>query len=238
MNTRWYYLGGGYPPILALAIFLTSFTSLPAAQRNGRYYEDSNSTAICEIQNNVETLKHRVSNNESEISVFDEKLKTLDTIIESVRDQLNDSTKNHKEQLKGNTSSLEMKISSLETTSKGLVSDLRQLQSHANESAAALAQYKQKFSELEKLIIQQNQDLEHMQAAIRSLMDILQGKAASGTSTDTTDADSGNLYKVKSGDSLEKIARAHGVTIQSLKDTNGLTSDRIVVGKTLKIPTK
>ena len=51
-------------------------------------------------------------------------------------------------------------------------------------------------------------------------------------------ADSGSSYRVKNGDSLEKIARTHQTTVQAIKDLNGLTSDKIVVGKLLKIPEK
>ena len=43
-------------------------------------------------------------------------------------------------------------------------------------------------------------------------------------------------YKVKSGDTLARIAKAHGTTVKALKAANGLTSDRIVIGKTLTVP--
>ena len=46
----------------------------------------------------------------------------------------------------------------------------------------------------------------------------------------------GAVYLVKSGDSLTRIAKTHGVTIKALKTANNLTSDRIVVGEQLKIP--
>jgi LysM repeat protein len=44
------------------------------------------------------------------------------------------------------------------------------------------------------------------------------------------------LYVVKRGDSLSAIARANRTTVKALKVANGLTSDRIQIGKTLKIP--
>ena len=43
-------------------------------------------------------------------------------------------------------------------------------------------------------------------------------------------------YVVKSGDSLGRIARAHHTTVSAIKSANGLTSDRIVAGQTLKLP--
>jgi len=41
---------------------------------------------------------------------------------------------------------------------------------------------------------------------------------------------------VKRGDTLNKIARAHGTTVKAVKAANGLTSDRIAVGRVLKMP--
>ncbi len=43
------------------------------------------------------------------------------------------------------------------------------------------------------------------------------------------------IYAVKSGDTLSRIARAHGLTVKALKTANHLTSDRIFVGQKLKL---
>ena len=43
-------------------------------------------------------------------------------------------------------------------------------------------------------------------------------------------------YTVKSGDSLEKIARKNGVSVQSLQKANGLKGSTIRPGQKLKIP--
>jgi LysM repeat protein len=45
-------------------------------------------------------------------------------------------------------------------------------------------------------------------------------------------------YTVKSGDTLMKIAKTHGVTIKALRSANNLRTDRIKVGDKLKIPAK
>jgi len=44
-----------------------------------------------------------------------------------------------------------------------------------------------------------------------------------------------NYYKVKSGDTIGKIAELYKVSVSSLKKWNGLRSNKIVAGKTLKI---
>jgi N-acetylmuramoyl-L-alanine amidase len=45
-----------------------------------------------------------------------------------------------------------------------------------------------------------------------------------------------STYVVKNGDTLYKIAQAHGISVQSLKAANNLKSDTIYVGQALTIP--
>ncbi|MFZ0829412.1 MAG: LysM peptidoglycan-binding domain-containing protein [Verrucomicrobiia bacterium] len=45
-------------------------------------------------------------------------------------------------------------------------------------------------------------------------------------------------YVVKSGDTLTKIAKAHGATIKAIKAASNLTTDHIKVGQKLTIPAK
>jgi peptidoglycan endopeptidase LytE len=55
---------------------------------------------------------------------------------------------------------------------------------------------------------------------------------STGTST------GGEVYVVKSGDNLTKIARRYGITVRAIKSENSLTTDHIKVGQKLKIPSK
>jgi LysM repeat protein len=51
-------------------------------------------------------------------------------------------------------------------------------------------------------------------------------------------ATSGEEYTVKSGDTLTKIAKEHGVTVKALRAVNDLKTDKIKVGEKLKLPEK
>jgi len=53
---------------------------------------------------------------------------------------------------------------------------------------------------------------------------------ATGTATGT--------YKVKPGDTLTKIARAHGITVNQLRAANNMKTTQVQVGKVLKIPAR
>ena len=43
------------------------------------------------------------------------------------------------------------------------------------------------------------------------------------------------VYLVKAGDTLSRIAKAHGTTVKAIKTVNGLANDRIAVGAKLKL---
>lgn len=47
----------------------------------------------------------------------------------------------------------------------------------------------------------------------------------------------GTAYTIKAGDTLYAIANKYGVTVDSIKQANNLTSNTLTIGKTLTIPT-
>ena len=63
------------------------------------------------------------------------------------------------------------------------------------------------------------------------------GATTSATTTEAAPAGEA-VYKVKSGDTLTRIAKSHGTTVKTIKSLNGLTTDQIKVGQKLKLPVK
>lgn len=187
---------------------------------------------VRENKDSVDQLRLQIRNQETEIRTFEQKLESLDTVLDNLRDQLRENAQNHKEMVKGNASSLDGKISTLETTTKTLMQDLKQLHTHANESSQMLAAFKDKLQEIDKRLNAQNRNIENLQSALQSVLEALQIKSDPPTSQ----TEAGRTYKIKNGDTLEKIAKAHNTTIQALKAVNNMNSDKIVVGKTIKIP--
>ena len=60
--------------------------------------------------------------------------------------------------------------------------------------------------------------------------------ADGGKPQKTTEAAPGNGYVVKPGDSLAKIAKANGVSVEQLKAANGMSTASLRIGQTLTLP--
>ena len=62
-------------------------------------------------------------------------------------------------------------------------------------------------------------------------------KTSSGSKSKSSGSKgSASAYSIKKGDTLSAIARKHGTTVSKLKAANGMSSDSIREGKSLKIP--
>lgn len=231
---------------LALFLFICCGAAHAAPPQRGPSYPhmDPNAHAIQEMRGEVDHLRHEVSNHELEIRMYEEKLGSMESIIESLRDQITTTSKSHKDQLKGNTESLEEKLNSLDTTTKGLVADVRQFKTFSTDANNVLGQYKQRITDLEKTVSQQNQNIEHLQAAMKALMEAMgvkqapQAKAIAEATTAGSDPSAipTSFYKIQPGDSLEKIAKANKTSVSIIKQLNNLTNDKIIVGKQIKVP--
>lgn len=218
------------------------------AQNRPMQGEDIQST-VRQLRTALLDLRNEVKNHDTEIRMFQERLHNQENANEHMRQELSEdfqsqkdfskatlnSLQNRMENLEIRLSSVEIQLTNLSQASDGVMNDLRQLRSQANESIAVLSQYKQKLTEMDDKMQTQNSHITNLESALQSLMEIFQNKSAS-SSTQPKNAEGTKTYKVQPGDSLEKIARANRLSIQQLKDYNQLTNDRIIVGQILKLP--
>lgn len=203
--------------------------------------DDSQSNSN-QMRNTLSELKNEVKNHEIELRTFEGQLQSQENILDTLRQQMNDTLQDHQHDVTAKSVNLEAKYNALDNTVKGLIEDMRQMKNQANDSVTILGQYKQKLSEFERLIDSQNQHMKNLEAGLSSIVEVMQAKEASEktltkmSESSSSFSSSGGTYKVQSGDRLEKIARNHKVSVQALRDCNGLKDDRIIVGQTLKIP--
>ncbi len=59
--------------------------------------------------------------------------------------------------------------------------------------------------------------------------------ASAGGNASSTNSASGKRHTVKSGDSLWGLSMQYGISIQKIKQLNGLSGDTIYIGQTLKV---
>lgn len=205
--------------LFALLLFFNCST-VGAAPRRLSYGEE---------QHNLESVRHEVNNHEAELRMLEERINNQEQTLSSLRQQLIDALQVNKDLVKGSTTTMEGKLQALDTLMKAIQQDLSQLKTHANEISAALNKNQQKIQELERTAQQQGQNTDNLHTAVQALTDALQLKECPTTSSQKG-------YRVKSGDSLQKIAKAHGTTTRALKELNQLKNDRILIGQTLQIP--
>lgn len=200
-----------------------------------------------QLRNGISDLRNEVRNHETEIRMFEERLHNQENSNENMRQQLSDDFQSQKDfaratnvnmqtkfdAFENRLSSIEAQVENLSRTSDGVMNDLRQIKLQANDSVTVLGQYKQKLSELESLLSSQNQHITNLEAALQSIMELFQKDTTAQLSKG---GNTNKIYKVQSGDNLEKIAKANGISVQQLKEMNQLTNDRIIVGQSLKIP--
>jgi len=118
---------------------------------------------------------------------------------------------------------LAREVDQLSKRQENIISDIRQLGAYANETTTALSQYKDKIAQLENLMALQKQQINTLIKLKDSIDEYSQ-------------TENQKIYIVKSGDSLEKIAREHGTTVEKLKQLNQINSDVIMVDQQLSLP--
>ncbi len=179
--------------------------------------------SLHKVRTEVEDIKHDLNTYEIEHHVIEGKLIDQEQTIASLRHQVAELKSGKLDSFVQELQNLDKKLHQIAKKQDKIVTDIRQLSSHANDTTTALAQYKDKIAQFEKAIQGQNLQLSEIQ------------KIKDGI-TKLTEAESIKSYTVKAGDSLEKIARDHHTSVDKIKKVNGMTSDLIVVDQQLALP--
>lgn len=200
-------------------------------------------TTLQNVKTELSTVKHLLSNQESEIETLQKKLATQENTLDHLHQMAIDELQAQKEvirtgQCNGDSrlNEANQSLKNLETLLSNSLTDLRKLALQANETVSALSQQQKKIMDLEKSNEVQQEHIQHLEAALHSLMDLIQTRE-SKTPQNPSNQSGEKTYKVQAGDSLEKIARLYSITLSSLRKANPqLSDDRIRVGQTITIP--
>jgi LysM repeat protein len=162
-----------------------------------------------ELQTNLDDLRHGSNCFQTELQILDSRIKTYEHALAFFKQQDLDKWQEKISQIATQLQALEKRVSSLSHSQESEGEELQRLRIHANETSCALTQFKNRIVELELALQTKN----------RAVRDGLVH------------------YKVRSGDTLDKIARLYKTTSDLIKQVNHLEQDLIVVGQELQIPT-
>lgn len=206
----------------ALLALLPSCSPLKSSPNDEKHQME---LTLHEVRTSLDDLRHDINCFQTELQILDGRIKYHENTLSSLKQNDLEKQQNKIDQLSVLVQGLEKKWSSFEKVQKEDSKDLKDLSSHANETTAALSQFKDRIGELEQEIFSQTHKFDEL-AKLKIHIETL----AKGLSGDF------KIYKVKPGDSLEKIARIHRTAVDKIKKLNHLEHDLIVAGQELKIP--
>ena len=199
-----------------LLVFLAPY-ALQAAPKAARETE----FALADMRQQLDDLRHEVRVLANERDLLEEQVRGQERTAADVLQQVKQNVS--REKAVGFSS--EKRLAQAEKLQESLVEDVRALKKNLAESAAAIAQCQQQIGSLQKEL---ESNVVHLKKAIEALLHATQKELLSSTAGART-------YKVQPGDSLERIAKRNGVTVEEIKKRNNLKQDRILVGQELAL---
>jgi LysM repeat protein len=180
-----------------------------------------------EVQTNLDDLRHDIHCFKTELQIIDGRIKHSENALTTLKQQDIEKQQAKIDQISLHLQALEKKLASSEKISNTESEERRELTSHAKETSTVLLQFKARIEELERELIVNQRRFEEF-GKLKENIELLVNSIRAN--------DRYKAYKVKQGDSLEKIAKIHKTSVEKIKKLNGLQQDLIVVDQELQIP--
>ena len=177
-----------------------------------------------ELRIELDDLKHALKTTQVECSLLDERLRKQDNAL--AKGQASAKETGTSNLLSIQLNSLEKKVSALEKTLEKAAADLRTLSANATQALSKIHVLEQDLASHEKRL----EEVVKLKGTLTSISKAISQRPATEPSSST------KSYRVKAGDSLEKIARNNHTTVDAIRKTNALSNDKIVIGQELRLP--
>ncbi len=169
------------------------------------------SAAVQELRLTVERLNYQLNSQTVDLGLVQERAEKLEASLNRLKQEIKAASSDKP---------IEKRITTLEKAHETLISDLKLLKGHFNETTQTVTTIQTQLNKIDK---QLTSDIHSLKNSIQSMLLLLQGD--------------GKSYIVKSGDSLGKIAQDHKTDIKTLKKLNNLSNDDIIFsGQKLLLP--
>jgi LysM repeat protein len=177
-------------------------------------------------------LSHRIQGCETEVEMLKNSISTQEQAREALEKEVSSLLRATRESIADAREGSSQRQKSFDKTIERLTQDLKQLKSHSNELSQTINDLAKTVQGIKDTEHQQGQAIKELEQAMRALTIALGGKASSWKPTSDSKT---TFYTVKNGDSLERIARAHGMTLSEIKELNALKSATIHPGQELTV---
>lgn len=209
--------------LLVPALFL--FASCQNLKNESAQAEISK-VAIFQLQSRVDDIQHHLSASKAELEIMDAKLEGQEKSLTQRYSKKEKEQQGKVEALEKQLKEMMGKLAHLEKKEEESRKNWQTLYKNAEESRLAFSEYKNKLNDLEEAIFVQNMkfnEIQNIKSAVAEMANILKQEDS-------------KQYVVKSGDSLEKIAKNYGCSVDDLKKSNALEKDLIFAGQKLILP--
>jgi len=203
-------------PLFAL---LVSCSNLVVSQRSDKQQMEF---SVQKLKNEIEDLKQEMKAYQIEVSILEGKMMNHDEDLGYLQAQ-DLPGKNGGRSLDSQTL-MEKKVLEIERTLELLVRRFDRIEIESKEIAKSVGIYKQRFQDYEKFLQSQNDSIQELGKLKRNLKEIREDTLETTT------------YRVRAGDSIDKIARQFATTPEQLKKMNQLHNDLILVGQEIRVP--
>jgi predicted nucleic acid-binding Zn-ribbon protein len=164
---------------------------------------------ISSLSANQSNLANRLHNCEIEVDMLKNSISTQEQAREALQKEVSQLLKATRETLNNNQKGSAQQQKSFSSTVEKLQQDLQTLKKHSNELSTSVNTLSKSIQEIKEGEKQNSRSIKELEQALRALT-IAMGGEDRGSDT----------YIVKSGDSLDKIARDNKTRVNKLKDSN------------------
>ncbi len=212
--------------ISAAAIILTGCGSGPIP-KSDRYVMEM---TLHKTRADLEEVKHDLHSHRMETNILEGKMLNQEDIMSSLKKETFDQHQTKLDNFSHHITSLEKRLANMEKRQEELTGGQQKLTQTSQEMHKAIAQSKEKISEMEKTIA----------LASKSLTDVAKLKKNVQRVSQAMQQNHKELivesYRVKTGDTLDAIAKNHSTTIETLCKINHLDNERILTGQEILVP--
>ncbi|HSW72039.1 MAG TPA: LysM peptidoglycan-binding domain-containing protein [Chlamydiales bacterium] len=219
--------------LLILVVPILFFSSCSPLKSTARESKHQMELTLQEMRTKVDDLRHDIHCFKTEMEILEGKIKHHENTLCQLKVGYVEKQEERWENMFKEMQEIKKKLVQVEQGRQNELKDIKQLSSHANETTFSLTQFKEKIEELEKQFSLHSRKYDEM-LKLKGTLETL----SLNLQKESNDSPLIKIYKVRAGDSLEKIAKAHQTNSQYLKKINQLEKDLIQVGQEIKVPAK